>query len=58
MYKRQNTSDENLELVDGIPKNKGIGILSILNVCEIYHGYVNYRFENGLCSVCVVLPLF
>ncbi len=54
----ENTSDENLELVDGIPKNKGIGILSILNVCEIYHGYVNYRFENGLCSVCVVLPLF
>ena len=44
-------------LVDGIPKNKGIGILSILNVCEIYHGQISYRVVNGICSVCIAFPL-
>ena len=53
----ENTCDEPLELVDGIPKNKGIGILSILNVCEMYHGQVHYQRKSGLCSVCITLPL-
>lgn len=54
----ENTCDEPMELVDGIPKNKGIGILSILNVCEIYHGQVSYQVVNGICSVCIALPLW
>ena len=53
----ENTCDDDLELVDGIPKNKSIGILSILNVCEIYNGHASYKIENGICSVCIVLPL-
>lgn len=53
----ENTCDEPLELVDGIPKNKGIGILSILNVCQIYHGQVRYQITNGICSVCIAFPL-
>ncbi len=53
----ENTCSEPLELVNGIPKKKGIGILSILNVCEIYRGQACYRVENGLCSVCIVFPL-
>ncbi len=53
----ENTCDEVLELTDGIPQKKGIGILSILHVCEIYHGQVSYQVENGICSVCIVLSL-
>lgn len=53
----ENTCDEPMELVDGIPKNKGIGILSILNVCEIYHGQVSYQIVNGICSVCIAIPV-
>ena len=52
----ENTFDGLLELADGIPKNKGIGILSILNVCEIYHGQVSYKVVNQICSVCIVFP--
>ncbi len=52
-----NTCSDNLELADGLPVPKGIGISSILAVCQKYDGNLDYRVENGICSACAVLNL-
>ena len=53
----ENTCDYDLELIENVPKNKGIGISSILSVCEIYKGKLSYSLKNEICSVCVTLSL-
>lgn len=52
-----NTCPDNMELSDGLPVPKSIGISSILSVCEKYNGNLDYRVENGVCYVRVVLNL-
>lgn len=50
-----NTCSDDLELSDGLPVGKSIGISSILAVCRKYSGNLDYQIENGVCSVCAVL---
>lgn len=52
-----NTCPDNLELADGLPVKKSIGISSILSVCQKYDGNLDYRIENETCSACAVLNL-
>ncbi len=52
-----NTCPDDLELADGLPAKKSIGISSILSVCRKYDGNLDYRIENETCSVCAVLNL-
>lgn len=52
-----NTCSEDLELADGLPVKKSIGISSILSVCRKYDGNLDYRIENETCSAYTVLNL-
>lgn len=52
-----NTCVEHLELSDGLPASKSIGISSILAVCEKYNGNLDYRVEDGDCCACAILNL-
>lgn len=52
-----NTCPDDLELADGLPAKKSIGISSILSVCRKYDGNLDYRIENETCSACAVLNL-
>lgn len=52
-----NTCSDDLELADGLPAKKSIGISSILSVCRKYDGNLDYRKENETCSACAVLNL-
>lgn len=52
-----NTCPDDLELADGLPAKKSIGISSILSVCRKYDGNLDYRKENETCSACAVLNL-
>lgn len=52
-----NTCSDDLELADGLPAKKSIGISSILSVCRKYDGNLDYRMENETCSACAVLNL-
>lgn len=52
-----NHCPESLIIYDGLPKNKGIGISSIISSCEKYGGKINYTVKNGVCSVCAVLDI-
>lgn len=52
-----NTCEDTLELADGLPACKSIGISSMIAVCEKYDGNLDYTVENGSCSVCAVLNL-
>lgn len=52
-----NTCPENLKLSGSLPSGKGIGISSILTVCQRYEGNLDYSVENGICSACAVLNL-
>lgn len=52
-----NTCPDDLELADGLPAKKSIGISSILSVCRKYDGNLDYRMENETCSACAVLNL-
>lgn len=52
-----NTCSDDLELADGLPAGKGIGISSILSVCRKYNGNLDYKIENETCSACAVLNL-
>ena len=52
-----NTCSDALELADGLPAGKGIGISSILSVCRKYNGNLDYKIENETCSACAVLNL-
>ncbi len=52
-----NNCAERLMLSDNLPKNKGIGISSIVSSCEKYGGKIDYTVKDGVCSVCVVLEI-
>ena len=52
-----NTCSDDLELADGLPAKKSIGISSILSVCRKYDGNLDYKRENETCSASVVLNL-
>lgn len=52
-----NTCSDDLELADGLPAKKSIGVSSILSVCRKHDGNLDYRIENETCSVCAVLNL-
>ena len=47
--------------VDSLPKDKGIGIFSILAVCQKYDGNLEYKVEHGMLCLCifesVIVPL-
>lgn len=46
-----------IALLGNLPTGKSIGISSILSVCRKYDGNLDYKIENGICSVCAVLNL-
>lgn len=50
-----NSCSDKLKLSGSLPAGKGIGISSILSVCQKYGGDLDYRLENDVCSVCAVL---
>lgn len=50
-----NSCSDKLKLSGSLPVGKGIGISSILSVCQKYGGDLDYRLENDVCSVCAVL---
>lgn len=52
-----NTCSDDLELADGLPAGKSIGISSILSACRKYDGNLDYKIENETCSACAVLNL-
>ena len=52
-----NTCSDRLELSDGLPSGKSIGISSILSICQKYDGNLDYKIENASCSACAVLHL-
>ncbi len=52
-----NHCPESLEISDSLPKNRGIGISSILSSCEKYGGKIDYTVKDGLCSACAVLEI-
>ena len=52
-----NTCSDDLELADGLPAKKSIGISSILTVCRKYDGNLDYKIENETCSAYAVLNL-
>lgn len=52
-----NTCSEQLKLSGSLPAGKGIGISSILTVCQKHDGTLDYRIEDDVCSACAVLHL-
>lgn len=53
----ENTCSPALELEGDLPKQKGIGVSSMLAVCDKYDGHLGYSVKNGICSVCAVLKI-
>ncbi len=52
-----NPCTDELVLADDLPKNKGIGISSIVSSCAKYGGKIGYTVKDGICSVCAVLEI-
>lgn len=52
-----NTCSDALKLSGNLPIGKGIGISSILAVCQKYEGNLDYKVENGSCSARILLNL-
>ncbi len=52
-----NNCPESLVISESLPKNRGIGISSIISACEKYGGKIDYTVKNGVCSVCAVLEI-
>lgn len=52
-----NSCPDKLEIVGNLPKNKGIGISSILSACGNYNGKIDYTVKDSVCSVCVLLEI-
>lgn len=50
-----NPAKEGLRLENGLPVNRSTGIDSITTSAKRYNGEVEYRMEDGVCTVCVVL---
>lgn len=53
----KNTCSATLKVSDGLPHHRGVGIASMLSVCDHYGGTLNYFADQGVCSVCAVLRL-
>lgn len=53
----ENTCSHKFELEENLPKDKSIGVSSILTVCNKYHGHLGYSVDKGICSACAVLHL-
>jgi len=52
-----NHCSESLVISDNLPKNRGIGISSIISACEKYGGKIDYTVKENVCSVCAVLEI-
>jgi len=52
-----NTCPDDLQLSGSLPAGKGIGVSSILSVCQRYDGDLDYKVENGICSARVILTV-
>ncbi len=50
-----NTCKTEIEIENGLPKQKGIGIASMQIAARKYNGDIAYTFENGVLTVCVIL---
>lgn len=50
-----NSCRENIEIVNHMIKNKGVGIDSIIASVRKYKGDISYKQENGILSVCIIL---
>lgn len=50
-----NECKPNLKLENGLPINRSVGIDSIIYSANRYNGVVNYKIENSICTVCVIL---
>lgn len=50
-----NFCKEDLEIVNGMIKNKGIGIDSIIISSRKYNGDISYKKENGILTACIIL---
>ena len=44
-----------LRLENGLPAARGIGIDSIISSSVRYHGEINYKMQEGICTACVIL---
>ncbi len=44
-----------LELENGLPTARGIGIDSIISSSGRYQGDINYKIQEGICTACVIL---
>ncbi|MDE5991670.1 MAG: GHKL domain-containing protein [Oscillospiraceae bacterium] len=52
-----NTCSDKLEILDDLPKKRGIGISSIISACGHYNGSIDYTVKDGICSVYAVLEI-
>lgn len=50
-----NGCKSNLKLENGLPVTRSVGIDSIIYSANRYNGIVNYKVENSICTVCVIL---
>lgn len=50
-----NSCRENIEIVNHMIKNKGVGIDSIVASSRKYNGDISYKQDNGILTVCVIL---
>ncbi len=52
-----NSCCKDLDLRGKFPKNKGIGISSVISSVEKNNGVIDYTVKDGICSVCAALGL-
>ena len=63
VFRIQNYYEGNVDIVDGIPKtskkdkeNHGIGLRSIRFIAEKYDGTMSIDKENGVFTLCIIIP--
>ena len=50
-----NPCSTDMKLENGLPAARGIGIDSIISSSSKYHGEINYKIQEGICTACVIL---
>lgn len=50
-----NPCRKDLEVINNMIKNKGVGIDSIIASSRKYNGDISYKQENGILTVCIIL---
>ncbi len=50
-----NPCGADMKLENGLPAARGIGIDSIISSSGKYHGEINYKIQEGVCTACVIL---